>query len=70
MDLSTMETKLEADQYTTPEESIKDAKLIFDNCRRYNNESRPENRQLKALRAELGPVHRKTRCDTPPLCHA
>ncbi|KAH9892979.1 histone acetyltransferase GCN5-like protein [Xylariomycetidae sp. FL2044] len=41
MDLSTMETKLEADQYGTPEEFIKDARLIFDNCRRYNNESTP-----------------------------
>ncbi|KAI1091624.1 Bromodomain-containing protein [Rostrohypoxylon terebratum] len=41
MDLSTMETKLEADQYGTPEEFIKDAKLIFDNCRKYNNESTP-----------------------------
>ncbi|KAH8159249.1 hypothetical protein CIB48_g9003 [Xylaria polymorpha] len=41
MDLSTMETKLEADQYTTPEEFIKDARLIFDNCRKYNNESTP-----------------------------
>ncbi|XXH05642.1 hypothetical protein Hte_012077 [Hypoxylon texense] len=41
MDLSTMESKLEADQYTTPEEFIKDAKLIFDNCRKYNNETTP-----------------------------
>jgi len=41
MDLSTMETKLEAEQYTTPEEFIKDARLIFDNCRKYNNESTP-----------------------------
>lgn len=41
MDLSTMEQKLESDQYTTPEEFIKDAKLIFDNCRKYNNETTP-----------------------------
>lgn len=41
MDLSTMEAKLEADQYSTPEEFIKDAKLIFDNCRKYNNETTP-----------------------------
>ncbi|KAL7811863.1 Bromodomain-containing protein [Trichoderma gracile] len=41
MDLSTMESKLEADQYATPEDFIKDAKLIFDNCRKYNNESTP-----------------------------
>ncbi|KAI3539617.1 hypothetical protein CPAR01_01215 [Colletotrichum paranaense] len=41
MDLSTMETKLEADQYATPEDFIRDAKLVFDNCRKYNNESTP-----------------------------
>ncbi|KAK6219426.1 checkpoint clamp complex protein Rad1 [Pestalotiopsis sp. IQ-011] len=41
MDLSTMEAKLEADQYGTPEEFTKDAKLIFDNCRKYNNETTP-----------------------------
>ncbi|KAJ3491417.1 hypothetical protein NLG97_g5594 [Lecanicillium saksenae] len=41
MDLSTMETKLEADQYATPEDFIKDATLVFDNCRKYNNESTP-----------------------------
>ncbi|KAK3299980.1 Bromodomain-containing protein [Chaetomium fimeti] len=41
MDLSTMETKLEADQYNTPEDFIRDAKLIFDNCRKYNNETTP-----------------------------
>ncbi|TQV96396.1 hypothetical protein V2A60_003195 [Cordyceps javanica] len=41
MDLSTMENKLEADQYPTPEEFIKDATLVFDNCRKYNNESTP-----------------------------
>lgn len=41
MDLSTMESKLEADQYSTPEDFIRDARLIFDNCRKYNNESTP-----------------------------
>ncbi|KAK4105642.1 histone acetyltransferase GCN5-like protein [Parathielavia hyrcaniae] len=41
MDLSTMETKLEADQYTTPEDFIRDARLVFDNCRKYNNETTP-----------------------------
>ncbi|TLD16825.1 uncharacterized protein PgNI_00317 [Pyricularia grisea] len=41
MDLSTMENKLEMDQYPTPEDFIRDAKLIFDNCRKYNNESTP-----------------------------
>ncbi|KAK7743347.1 histone acetyltransferase [Diatrype stigma] len=41
MDLSTMEQKLEADQYQTPEDFVKDARLIFDNCRKYNNETTP-----------------------------
>lgn len=39
MDLSTMEEKHENDMYPTPQDFIKDAKLIFDNCRRYNSES-------------------------------
>jgi histone acetyltransferase len=41
MDLSTMESKLEADQYATSEDFVRDAKLIYDNCRRYNNETTP-----------------------------
>jgi histone acetyltransferase len=41
MDLSTMEEKHEKDMYPTPQDFIKDATLIFDNCRRYNNESTP-----------------------------
>lgn len=41
MDLSTMEEKHEKDLYPTPEEFIRDAKLIFDNCRKYNNETTP-----------------------------
>ncbi|MCJ1238943.1 histone acetyltransferase [Varicellaria rhodocarpa] len=41
MDLSTMEEKHEKDLYPTPEDFVKDARLIFDNCRRYNNETTP-----------------------------
>lgn len=41
MDLSTMETKLKADQYNTPAGDIRDTKLIFDNCRKYKNETTP-----------------------------
>ena len=41
MDLSTMEEKLEKDCYQTPEDFVKDAQLIFDNCRKYNNETTP-----------------------------
>jgi histone acetyltransferase len=39
MDLSTMEKKLDSDQYTTPDEFVRDAKLIFQNCRAYNAET-------------------------------
>ncbi|KAK6338678.1 histone acetyltransferase [Orbilia brochopaga] len=39
MDLETMENRLEADYYATPEDFIRDAKLIFNNCRSYNNET-------------------------------
>lgn len=39
MDLSTMEEKHEKDQYPVPEDFIKDANLIFNNCRKYNNET-------------------------------
>jgi histone acetyltransferase len=41
MDLSTMEVKLESDNYITPDDFIRDAKKIFDNCRKYNNETTP-----------------------------
>lgn len=36
MDLSTMETKLENNQYATIDDLLYDAQLIFDNCRMYN----------------------------------
>ena len=39
MDLSTMEQRLEADHYATPEDFIRDASLIFKNCKKYNNET-------------------------------
>ena len=39
--LSTIEAKLLADQYETPETFIKDSQLIFDNCRKHNNETTP-----------------------------
>ncbi|KAF2435904.1 histone acetyltransferase GCN5 [Tothia fuscella] len=41
MDLATMEEKHEQDLYPNPEDFIRDAKLIFDNCRKYNNETTP-----------------------------
>lgn len=41
MDLATMEEKHEKDLYPTPDDFVRDAKLVFDNCRKYNNESTP-----------------------------
>ncbi|KAF9890667.1 hypothetical protein FE257_005798 [Aspergillus nanangensis] len=37
MDLSTIEEKLESDSYTSPKELVSDLKLIFSNCRQYND---------------------------------
>ncbi|KAL1902680.1 histone acetyltransferase [Sporothrix stenoceras] len=49
MDLSTMESKLEADQYATPEDFIHDAKLIFTNCRKYNSDNTPYTKSANKL---------------------
>lgn len=45
-----MESKLEADQYETPEAFIQDAKLIFGNCRKYNNDSTPYSKCANKLK--------------------
>ncbi|KAK4674682.1 histone acetyltransferase [Podospora pseudopauciseta] len=37
MDLSTIEERLEHDAYATPKDFIADMKLIFSNCRKYND---------------------------------
>ncbi|KAG8533790.1 histone acetyltransferase [Bacidia gigantensis] len=49
MDLNTMEDKLDRDMYPIPEDFIKDAKLIFDNCRKYNNENTPYTKSANKL---------------------
>ncbi|KAL9940700.1 hypothetical protein V8E36_000188 [Tilletia maclaganii] len=41
MDLSTMENKLEMNQYASIDDLVVDAQLIFDNCRRYNPAQSP-----------------------------
>lgn len=41
MDLSTMEEKHEKDLYPAVEDFVRDAMLIFNNCRKYNNETTP-----------------------------
>ncbi|KAI1270052.1 histone acetyltransferase GCN5-like protein [Xylariaceae sp. FL1019] len=37
MDLSTIESKLENDQYNVPKDLVDDMKLIFSNCKQYND---------------------------------
>ena len=37
MDLSTVEEKLEGDSYNSPKDLVDDLKLIFGNCKRYND---------------------------------
>ncbi|KAK9369610.1 hypothetical protein V1509DRAFT_591190 [Lipomyces kononenkoae] len=39
MDLSTMEQRLESDVYHSMEDFLYDARLVFNNCRQYNNET-------------------------------
>ncbi|KAI5917604.1 histone acetyltransferase GCN5 [Camillea tinctor] len=39
MDLSTIEERLESDYYAAPKDLVNDLKLIFDNCRLYNDAS-------------------------------
>ena len=41
MDLSTMESKLENNQYNTVDDLVQDAQLVFDNCKLYNPASSP-----------------------------
>lgn len=37
MDLATIEERLERDSYSTPKELVDDLKLVFKNCRQYND---------------------------------
>ena len=49
MDLSTMEDKLEKDAYPQPEDFVRDAMLIFNNCRWYNQENTPYSKSANKL---------------------
>ena len=53
MDLSTMEQKLEQDAYETPEDFIRDATLIYNNCRQYNGETTPYHKAANKLDKEM-----------------
>ncbi len=72
MDLSTMEEKHDKDLYLTPEEFIKDAMLIFNNCRQYNSEGTPyakaANRLQKAMWAKIKEIPEWS-VSFPPLCY-
>lgn len=49
MDLASMEHRLEKDQYSKPEDFIKDAMLIYKNCRQYNSEGTPYTKMAQRL---------------------
>lgn len=53
MDLTTMESKLEKDQYETVEDFVRDVLLIVRNCKRYNAESTPYAKAANKLEKEL-----------------
>lgn len=53
MDLSTMESKLEKDQYETVEDFIRDLLLLVRNCKRYNAETTPYAKAANKLEKEM-----------------
>ena len=63
LDFSTMEHKLETNQYPTLDAFVDDAQLVFDNCRIYNPEetiyARNATKMEKYMREQLGSYHVK-----------
>ncbi|KAK3049632.1 histone acetyltransferase [Extremus antarcticus] len=53
MDLSTMEGKLEKDQYDNVEDFVKDVLLMVRNCKRYNAETTPYAKAANKMEKEL-----------------
>ncbi|KAK5163781.1 histone acetyltransferase [Saxophila tyrrhenica] len=53
MDLSTMEGKLEKDQYENVEDFVKDVLLMVRNCKRYNAETTPYAKAANKMEKEL-----------------
>ena len=53
MDLGTMESKLDKDQYESVEEFVKDVLLIVRNCKRYNAENTPYAKAAGKLEREM-----------------
>lgn len=62
-DFSTMEHKLETNQYTNLDAFIYDAQLVFDNCRIYNPDgsiyARNATKMEKFMREQLAMYHVK-----------
>lgn len=53
MDLSTMESKLDKDQYETVEDFVRDVLLLVRNCKRYNAETTPYAKAANKLEKEM-----------------
>jgi histone acetyltransferase len=53
MDLSTMESKLEKDQYENVDDFVKDVLLLVRNCKRYNAETTPYAKAANKLEKEM-----------------
>nr|POF17094.1 histone acetyltransferase gcn5 [Quercus suber] len=53
MDLGTMETKLDKDQYETVEDFVRDVLLLVRNCKRYNAETTPYAKAANKLEKEM-----------------
>lgn len=53
MDLGTMETKLDKDQYESVEDFVKDVLLLVRNCKRYNAETTPYAKAANKLEKEM-----------------
>lgn len=57
-DLTTMEFKLENDQYSSVAQFLYDTKLIFNNCRAYNNETTTYFKNASRLEKSLADIIR------------
>lgn len=69
MDFSTMQHKLEANQYTNVEDSIGNAMLIFDTCRKFNDKNTPYTKSADILQKQMYRQIRDVQNGhTPGLC--
>lgn len=68
MDLTTMEFKVENDQYESVAQFVYDAKLIFNNCRSYNNETTTYYKNATKLERALSDVIKDKFVEYSQLC--